>query len=391
MVTLQSNGNKAQKSKQPVFVVLQLSGGNDFMNTVVPYGDPLYYDFRKTVGIGEKDVLPIDGSLGFHPAMAEIKSLYDAGNVAVIQGVGYPDPDRSHFRSMDIWHTAEPHAFSGEGWLGRVIRELDPGKRNVVTGVSFGSGLPRAMYLTGTPAISVTELESYGLLTSLSGARHRSALNAFTRMYVPEEFGEAQMVMQHIGRTGLDSLAAVDLLKAAPEGYSSSVEYASNPLAQSLKGIAQVHLAGLGTRIFYAQHGGYDVHGNQVQTQAKLWRQVSGAVSDFFADLSEHDAAEEVVMLVFSEFGRRVRDNGNGTDHGSGGGAFMIGERVKGGLYGEYPSLEPADQVSGDMGYNNDFRGLYSTVLDDWLGLHPDPIVNGHFEQFEGMLQPLHS
>ncbi len=390
-MTTQTNGHNSQSTKQPIFIVLQLSGGNDFMNTVVPYSDPLYYDFRQTVGVGEDEVLHIDDRLGFHPAMAEVKSLYDSGNVAIIQGIGYPDPDRSHFRSMDIWHTAEPHDFTSEGWLGRVIRELDPEKQNVVTGVSFGSGLPRAMYLSGTPAISVTELESYGLLTSLSGARQRHALNAFTRMYVPEEFEEAQMVMQHIGRTGLDSLAAVDLLKSAPEGYTSSIEYASDPLAQSLKGIAQVHLAGLGTRIFYAQHGGYDVHGNQVQTQKKLWGQVSRAVQDFFADLKEHDAADEVVMMVFSEFGRRVRDNGNGTDHGSGGGAFLIGENVTGGLYGEYPSLKPADQVSGDMGYNNDFRGLYSTVLDDWLGLHPDPIVNGHFEQFDGMLQPLHS
>ena len=285
METSQTDGDRSQKTKQPVLVVLQLSGGNDFMSTVAPYGDPHYYDFRQTVGIGENELLHIDDRIGFHPAMPEIKSLYDSENVAIIQGIGYPEPDRSHFRSMDIWHTAEPHAFSGEGWLGRVIRELDPEKRNVVTGVSFGSGLPRAMYLTGTPAISVTELESYGLLTSLSGARQRSALNAFTRMYVPEEFGEAQMVMQHIGQTGMDSLAAVDLLKSAHAAYSSEVEYGSNPLAQSLKGIAQVHLAGLGTRIFYAQHGGYDVHGNQVQMQTKLWREVSGAVQDFFTDL----------------------------------------------------------------------------------------------------------
>ncbi len=389
MSTTHGNGNGSKRTREPVLVVLQLSGGNDFMNTVVPYGDPLYYDFRKTVGISEEDLLPVNDDVGFHPAMAEIKSLYDSGNVAVIQGIGYPDPDRSHFRSMDIWHTAEPHDFSSEGWLGRTIRELDPQKQNVVTGVSFGSGLPRAMYLSGTPAISVTELESYGLLTSLSGVRQRAALNAFTRMYVPEEFEEAQMVMQHIGQTGLDSLAAVDLLRSAPDGYSSTVEYASDPLAQSLKGIAQVHLAGLGTRIFYAQHGGYDVHGNQVQTQAKLWSQVSRAVQDFFADLKEHDASDEVVMLIFSEFGRRVRDNGNGTDHGSGGGAFVVGEHVAGGLYADYPSLKPADQVSGDMAYNNDFRGVYSTLLDDWLGIHPDPIVNGHFEQFEGMLQPL--
>ena len=385
------NGTPTGKGKQPVLVVLQLSGGNDFMNTVVPYGDPLYYDFRKTVGVSEDEALHIDSRIGFHPAMAEIKSLYDEGNVAVIQGIGYPAPDRSHFRSMDIWHTAQPGEFSSEGWLGRVIRELDPNKQNVVTGVSFGAGLPRAMYLTGTPAISVTELESYGLLTSLSGTTQRRALSAFTRMYTPEEFDEGAMVMQHIGQIGMDAMAGVDMLKAAPANYSSTIEYASDPLAQSLRGIAQIHLAGLGTRVFYAQHGGYDVHGGQVQIQAKLWGEVSRAVDDFFADLRQHDAAEEVVMMVFSEFGRRVRDNGNGTDHGSGGGAFLIGDRVNGGLYGEYPSLEPTEQVSGDLRFNNDFRYMYSTVLDDWFNIQPDPIVNGHFEKFDGILAPLNS
>ena len=390
-MTTAQNGTNGSKTKQPVLVVLQLSGGNDFMNTVVPYGDPFYYDFRKTVGVSEEDALYLDSRLGFHPAMGEIKSLYDAGDVAVIQGIGYPEPDRSHFRSMDIWHTAEPHDFSGEGWLGRVIRELDPGKKNVVTGVSFGAGLPRAMYLTGTPAISVSELESYGLLTSLSGEKQRRALNAFTRMYVPEEFEEGAMVMQHIGQIGTDALAGVDMLKTAPVQYSSNVEYGSDALSQSLRGIAQIHTSGLGTRVFYAQHGGYDVHGRQVQTQEKLWGEVSKAVDSFFADLREHNASEEVVMMVFSEFGRRVRDNGNGTDHGSGGGAFLIGDRVKGGLYGEYPSLDPSEQVSGDLRFNNDFRSMYSTVLDDWLNIQPDPIVNGHFEKFNGILNPLSS
>jgi uncharacterized protein (DUF1501 family) len=390
-MTTAQNQTNVSKTKQPVLLILQLSGGNDFMNTVVPYGDPFYYDFRKTVGVSEEDALHLDSRLGFHPAMGEIKSHYDAGDVAVIQGIGYPEPDRSHFRSMDIWHTAEPHEFSSEGWLGRVIRELDPGKKNVVTGVSFGAGLPRAMYLTGTPAISVSELESYGLLTSLSGEKQRRALNAFTRMYVPEEFEEGAMVMQHIGQIGTDALAGVDMLKTAPSQYSSNVEYGSDALSQSLRGIAQIHLAGLGTRVFYAQHGGYDVHGRQVQTQEKLWREVSKAVDSFFTDLREHNASDEVIMMVFSEFGRRVRDNGNGTDHGSGGGAFLIGDKVKGGLYGEYPSLDPAEQVSGDLRFNNDFRSMYSTVLDDWLNIQPDPIVNGHFEKFNGIVNPLSS
>ena len=384
MTTASKNG-----TKDPVLVVLQLSGGNDFMNTVVPYSDPFYYDFRKTVGIPEEDLLHIDNRYGLHPALSTFKEMYDQGNLAIIAGVGYPNPDRSHFRSMDIWHTAEPTAPIPEGWLGRVIRELDPNKQNVCTGVSFGQGLPRAMYLSGVPAISIRDLESYGLLTKMPGARQRRAINVFTRMYAPEEFDEASMVLGHIGQTGVDALTGVDMLKPVPAQYSSNVEYGSDQLSQSLRGIAQVHTANLGTRVFYAELGGFDTHGAQMGTQTDLLGHVSTAVSDFFDDLREHDAAEEVVMLVFTEFGRRVRDNGNGTDHGSGGGAFLIGDRVNGGVYAEYPSLDPADQLSGDLHYNNDFRSIYSTILDDWYGIQPEPIVNGSFERYSGMISPL--
>ena len=375
--------------KDPVLVVLQLSGGNDFMNTVVPYSDPFYYDFRKTVGIPEENLLHINNQYGLHPALKSFKDMYDQGNLAIIAGVGYPNPDRSHFRSMDIWHTAEPTAPIPEGWLGRVIRELDPTKQNVCTGVSFGQGLPRAMYLSGVPAISIRDLESYGLLTKMSGGHKRRAINVFTRMYAPEEFEEASMVLGHIGQTGVDALTGVDMLKPVPGQYSSNVEYGSDQLSQSLRGIAQVHTANLGTRVFYAELGGFDTHGAQMGTQTELLGHVSTAVSDFFDDLREHDAAEEVVMLVFTEFGRRVKDNGNGTDHGSGGGAFLIGDRVNGGIYAEYPSLDPADQLSGDLHYNNDFRSIYSTVLDDWFGIQPEPIVNGSFERYSGMISPL--
>ena len=389
MTTYRSDQNGTQHNSAPVLVVLQLSGGNDVLNTVVPYGDGLYYDFRPTTGITEDNVIPIDGRFGLHPTMGRIKDLWDQGNVAVVNGIGYPKPDRSHFRSMDIWHTAEPEKLIAEGWLGRVIRELDPEKQNVCTGVSFGTGMPRAMYLSGTPAMSVSQLEGYGLLTTLSGEKQRRALNAFTRMYMPEEFEEQNMMLEHIGQTGIDAMTGADLLKAAPLGYQSNVEYAPDPLSQSLRGIAQVHLAGLGTRVFYTQIGGFDVHGNEVNMQSKLWDNVSRSVGDFFDDLKEHDAADEVVMLVFTEFGRRVKDNGNGTDHGSGGGAFLIGERVNGGFYSDYPSLAPSEQLNGDLHFNNDFRSLYSSVLDQWLGINPAPIVNGKFDQFDNMMTSL--
>ena len=386
-----TNNRSAQNGKEhkaePVLVVLQLSGGNDILNTVAPYGDGLYYDFRPTTGIAEDRVIPLDNRFGLHPSMGPIKDLWDRGNVAIINGVGYPNPDRSHFRSMDIWHTAEPEKIVAEGWLGKVIRELDPHKNNVCTGVSFGTGMPRAMYLSGTPAMSVSQLEGYGLLTMMSGEKQRRALNAFTRMYMPEEFEEQNMMLEHIGQTGIDAMTGADMLKAAPDSYRSNVEYAPDPLSQSLRGIAQVHLAGIGTRVFYAQIGGFDVHGNEVNMQASLWDNVSRSVSDFFRDLEEHDASDEVVMLIFTEFGRRVKDNGNGTDHGSGGGAFLIGERVNGGFYSEYPSLEPSKQLNGDLHFNNDFRSLYSSVLDQWFGINPAPIVNGNFDQFENIVK----
>ena len=160
------------------------------------------------------------------------------------------------------------------------------------------------------------------------------------------------------------------------------MEYADNPIANSLKDAARVHLADLGTRILYTLHGGYDTHANELPTLTKLLTEVSGAVSDFFQDLRDHEASDNVLMLVFTEFGRRMRDNGNGTDHGSGGGAYLIGERVKGGLYAEYPSLDPDKWLnSEDLDFNYDFRGLYSTILEQWLGVEAAPIVDGHYEQ----------
>ena len=376
---------KETNNRPPVFIVLQLSGGNDFMSTVIPYNDPHYFEYRKTVGIPEDDALHIDGGYAFHPSMGSIKNLWDEGKVAIFPGTGYPSPNRSHFRSMDIWHTANPEALSSDGWLGKTIRDLDPQKENVVTGVSFGSGLPRAMYLSGTPAISVSELEGYGLLTDLAGRQQRQAIKAFTRMYAPEEFEEADVVWDHLGQTGIDALTGADMLKTAPPAYTSSVEYANDALSQSLKGIAQVHLSGIGTRIFYAQLGGFDVHGAQIQTQQTLLQNVSRSVGDFFDDLRENDGSQEVIMMIFSEFGRRIKDNGNGTDHGSGGGTLLIGDRVKGGFYDPYPSLAPEDQLDGDMHFSHDFRSIYSTVLEQWLGLNPVPIVNGAFDQFENV------
>ena len=369
----------ATTSKAPVLVVLQLTGGNDYLNCIVPYTDANYYDARPTLNILQDDVVKIDDRLGMHPAMAPIKRFYDNGTMAIVHGVGYENSVRSHFRSMDIWHTCEPDLVGTEGWLGRALRDIDPKGEHPVTGVNIGDALPRALAAPGVPVASVGDLSTYGLLSSVEEQDQRSEmLQRFANMYSPA-IGTGQ-VMEYMGQTGLSALKGADILKEAPARYSSNVEYGSSGIAKGLRDVAMIHIADLGTRVFYTQHGVFDTHANQLPTHAKLWGEVAEAVVDFWDDLKEHNADDNVVMLMFSEFGRRTKDNGSGTDHGSAGVSFLIGPSVKGGMYSEYPDTKPGALQQGDMVPNLDFRGVYSGVLEDWLGLDPVSIVNGQFE-----------
>ena len=368
--------------KDPVLVVLQLSGGNDGLNTIVPYTNPVYRDNRPNVAIQEDQVLPINDEVGFNPNLAPLKKLYDEGKVAIIQGVGYPNPNRSHFRSMDIWHTCEPDKIANEGWLGLAVRDLDPNQDNVLTCVNFGRGLPRALVAPGIPVASVGNLETYGVLTTIEQENQRTeALDIFSRMYSPAAGRDA--VLNYLSQTGMDALTGADILATAPAQYSSSVEYSGSSIGQYMRNIVQVHCADLGSRVLYttAPYNSFDTHATELSSHSRLWSDVSQTIGDFYDDLAEHNAGENVMLLVFTEFGRRVHDNGSGTDHGSGGLAFVIGDSVKGGLYGEYPSLEPDKLLDGDLHFNNDFRGLYATIVEDWLGLDSKPIVNGGFEK----------
>ena len=300
--------------------------------------------------------------------------------MAIIHGVGYANSPRSHFRSMDIWHTCEPDKLGTEGWLGRAARDMDPNKDNVITVVNFGPSLPRALALPGVPVACIDDLEHFGMLTSIQEEMQRNKIiDRFSRLYSPT-IGNG-FVMDYLGQTGLDGLKAADILKVAPEQYSSTVEYPDTPLARKLKGISQVHQANLGTRVFYTDHGSFDSHSNQVGMHDGLWRDVSAAVGSFFDDLRENDASDDVVLLMFSEFGRRVHDNGSGTDHGAAGLVFVMGDRIQGGEYGEYPSAKPEDLEQGDLVPGTDFRGVYSTIVENWLGLDANPIVGGTFEK----------
>lgn len=363
-------------------VVVQLSGGNDALNTVIPYNDGNYYDNRPQVHIDPDKALKLDANLAMNPSMTAIKRLWDEGKVAVINGIGYPEPNRSHFRSMDIWHTAEPTKVLTEGWIGKALRELDPKGENVLGGINFGRGLPRAMSCPGVPVASVGNLDTYGLFPSVSDLQDRNdILNVFSQMYGGAQGRDA--VSEFLSQTGEDAMVGADILREAPNKYTSNVEYAANPLANSLRDVARVMFSDVGTKVFYTQHGSFDTHGGELPVHSKLWDDVSSSIGDFVDDVREHGYGDSTAILVFSEFGRRVKDNGSGTDHGSGGVAFLIGESVKGGLYGQYPSLKESNQLNGDLCANNDFRSVYTDILEDWFQVDSVPIVNGTFEKFD--------
>lgn len=372
-----------QTKKDPVLAVLSLSGGNDGLNCVIPRNNGHYRDARPTIAVPEDQIIPLTDELGLHPTMGPLKKYWDEGKLAVFVGIGYPTPSYSHFRSMDIWHTCEPEAIGTEGWLGRATKQLDPNSENVLTAVNFGRGLPRALVMDGVPVASVGNLETYGLLTGIEGENQRNdALEVFGRMYAPAIGTGA--VMDYIHQTGTDALKGADILSTAPDKYTSSLEYSSTAIGQYMKNIAQTHLAGFGTRVLYttSPYNGFDSHANQLQANSGLLTDVSNTVDTFMTDLREHDASDEVTLMFFSEFGRRVKDNGSGTDHGAAGVAFAVGEHVKGGIYGQYPSLEPSQlEEGGNLKFNLDFRSVYSTMLEEWFGLEANPIVNGNFER----------
>ena len=371
--------------KDPVLAVFSLSGGNDFMNTVIPFTNPLYRDYRPTLAVPEDQVIPINDDLAFHPAMAPLKKYWDEGKMAIILGIGYPHPSLSHFRSMDIWATCEPDELGLVGWLGSVIQELDPKAENVLTGVNFGRGLPRSLAKDGVPVASVGDLGNYGLLTDIEEEDQRAeALDVFGRMYAPA-IGRGA-VNDYIRRTGIEALKGADILSTAPGMYSSTVEYGSSAIGGYLKDMVQVHNADFGTRVLFttAPYNIFDTHANQAVGHSNLLQDISSNIDCFFADLRENQISDNVLLFFYSEFGRRAMDNGSGTDHGSGGVAFVIGEDVKGGLYGEYPSLELGKlEDGGNLQHNVDFRSADSTILDRWMGLDAKSIVGGSFEMLD--------
>ncbi|HLI28063.1 MAG TPA: DUF1501 domain-containing protein [Chloroflexota bacterium] len=357
-----------------VLVVVQLSGGNDGLNTVIPYRDPLYRELRPRLAVPEAEALPLDAELALHPALGPLKERFDAGQLAIVAGVGYPNPDRSHFRAMDIWQTAEPEAYAETGWLGRYLAGCACGGGEQAAALSLTPTLPRALWTESVFVPSLTSLAAYRFQSDPRYPADRAArLRALQALDATTE--ALRPYAQFLGQQSLNALASAEAVQRVAGSWQTPIEYPeNNPLAVALKAVGQLIGGDYGLRVAYVQLGGFDTHANQQATHQRLLEQLGGALDAFQRDLEAMGKADQVVTMTFSEFGRRVRENGSGgTDHGTAEPLFILGTRVRGGLYGRQPPLDDLD--SGDLRFQVDFRAVYATLLDRWLGSDPVAVL----------------
>src|ERR1700736_2306500 len=331
--------------KNQILVVLQLSGGNDGINTLIPFTDPNYATLRPTLGVANADVLRLTDSVGLHPELKKFKTLYDQGKLAVVQGVGYPNPNRSHFRSMDIWHSASPDTFERSGWLGRYVSACQCAQDNALPAISVGDQLNTLFWTDTTLVPAVASIGAFSFLTDTKYKNDRT-FQMQTLQNIYSQAGNWSTSESLIRRGTLQALSASDELQKVAATYQSPVAYpTNNGLAGQLKTVAQVIAGNLGTRLFSVSMGGFDTHTNQKVNQDKLLGQLGDALDAFMQDLASMKRQDDVTIMTFSEFGRRVKQNGSaGTDHGTAEPMFVIGGGVQGGLYSSYPSMSDLDQ-----------------------------------------------
>lgn len=359
-------------------LLVNLQGGNDGLNCVVPHGDAQYYALRPSIAIPRSDVLTLNARVGFNPAMRSFKSLYDKGIVAVVQGVGYPDPDHSHFRSTEIWQTAAPTAYEHTGWLGRYLDEANVPKDNLFNGVAIAQVLPEALVADRVDVPAVAQLKGYGLLSD----RDQVARAAFSRVAADARLPFSSPYLAHVAQIEDHAQKGSEELPKLIAGYKPSGAYPATPLGRSLSLAAQIVGSKIGTRVLYVQHGSFDTHVGQKAVQDRLLGEFSDAMKAFYDDLAAHGNDRRVLTMTFSEFGRRAAENANrGTDHGEASPLFLIGGGVKGGIYGAYPDL--AQTNMGNVRFTTDFRSVYATVLERWLGRPSSSILHGRFPLIE--------
>lgn len=366
----------SQKSGENILVVVQLSGGNDGLNTVVPYADPLYDKNRIALRIDRASVLKLDDEVGLHPNLKSFAKLAEQGRLAVVQGVGYPNPDRSHFSSMDVWHTAERNPQrQRDGWLGRTVELTTRAAGAAAPALHLGGGpLPPALASRTVAIPSVESLDGFKL------AGRRGVDLAELREVAQAERRDGGDMLAFLQRTTLGAYESSERVQAALGLQADAATYPGHRLAQKLKNVARLIDAGLETRIYYVSLDGFDTHANQRQAHANLMTELGESVAAFLADLTERGHIERTTVLMFSEFGRRVKENASaGTDHGAAAPVFLAGGGLRGaGVVGKHPSLEDLDR-EGDLKFHTDFRSVYAAILESRLGAASRDILGGNY------------
>jgi uncharacterized protein (DUF1501 family) len=371
-------GSNEEGIDEPVLVVVQLSGGNDGINTLIPYGQGVYFDARPTLGYKQNEVLALDNHVGLHPSLSGLAALYKLGKLAIVQGVGYPKPDHSHFRSMEIWQTAEPEKISHSGWLARFAEFSLRQSSNPLKAVQIGNSGSKAFNSDSMSFPVIQSLETYHLIDPKTAMLEKNRiLKAFQDMYGQQAQMEQLSVTCQQGSYAYKSVEAIQALAA---GYSNKIEYPNSSFARDLQLVAKLLAGKSGTRVFNVQLGGFDDHADEKEQHARVLKQLDEGLTAFYKDMESQGLQDRVVVMTFSEFGRRVKENGSGgTDHGTAAPMFVMGGRVKGGLYGTYPSLTNLDH--GDLRYEVDFRSVYSTIIDKWLKGDAAAVLGKSYEQ----------
>jgi len=366
----------AKGADDRVLVVLQLSGGHDGLSAVVPICNEHYQKARRATRIGENEVLKIDDDFGLHPNLKKCRELLDKGQFAALHGVGYPNPNRSHFKSMDIWHLADNTARKyTQGWVGRYADEACRGDGDpMVTLAVGGDKTPLAIQGTEHPGLSIRQPESFRFVAAGQLGMEYRKLNR-------EAMQSPNVALDFVSRTALAADECSETIQRLAARRQPNVSYPTTPLGASLRTVANLLAGGLKTRVYYVFHGGFDTHAGQRQRHDRLMLDLDQAIAAFQDDLTELKLSDRVVTMAFSEFGRRVQENfSQGTDHGVAGPMFLFGSRIKPGLHGRFPSLAPEDLLAGDLKHTLDFRSIYATVLEKWLATPSTPILGQQFD-----------
>lgn len=374
---LLDGSHAAAATQNPLLVVVQMAGGNDGINTVIPHSEGRYRDLRKNLDLAEK-ALRLDGRVGLHPELEKLKGWWDKGHLAVVEGVGYPKHSQSHFEAMHAWQTADPSGVGRGGWLGRYLDELEEREHHPLHGLNAGTPLSLEM-TTGTSNVpAVDDSESYGL--SLSGGDEEAHDRERTMLQLYETFPSSAPYGALLQTTLKDAMETADRLETAVEDYESEVDYPGDEVGEGLRLIAAIAATEPKLRVGHVTLGGFDTHSGQQGEHDQLMQQLSNGIDAFLKDMEKHGRLQDVVVMTWSEFGRRPEENNtSGTDHGSSGPMFLVGGGIKGGLYGEPSPLNNLDD-DGNLRVTTDFRRVYATVLERLMGADPKPILGGSWE-----------